>query len=165
MIEATIRHIQPSDDPILANIIRKTMEEFGVNRLGTVYYEESTDHLSNIFTTPRSVYYVAIADRTLVGGAGIYPTEGLPIDTCELVKMYLSPQARGIGLGKTLMQYCLKAAVDNGFGKIYLETLPELTQAILMYKKFGFENLSAPIGNSKHYGCGNWMTKDLHFNT
>lgn len=110
---------------------------------------------------PKSAYHVIDVDGELAGGAGIYPTKGLPTDTCELVKMYLSPTARGLGLGKLLMEHCMQAAAINGFTKVYLETMPELTNAIPMYKKFGFVNLPGPLGNSGHHGCGIWMLKEL----
>ena len=41
--------------------------------------------------------------REMVGGGGIYPTKGLPEKTCELVKMYLLPVARGKGVGKMII--------------------------------------------------------------
>ena len=156
-----IRFIQPTDNLPLAKIIRSTLEEFGANHLGTVYYDDSTDHLSEVFAMPKSVYHIIEVNGELVGGAGIYPTHGLPADTCELVKMYLSAKARGLGLGKLLMEHCLKAATSNGYSKVYLETMPELTSAIPLYKKFGFVHLEAPMGNSGHHGCGIWMVKKL----
>lgn len=156
-----IRYIEPADNQALANIIRRALEEFEANHPGTVYFDDSTDNLSAVFTEPLSVYHVAYVNGELAGGAGIYPTEGLPKDTCELVKMYLGPNARGMGLGKALMEHCLQAAADKGFKKIYLETMPELTIAIPIYKKFGFVNLPGPMGNSGHHGCGIWMLKTL----
>ena len=96
-----------------------------------------------------------------LGGGGIFPTEGLPEGTCELVKMYLLPEARGIGLGRTLIEHCLQVAREIGFQQVYLETLTELHLALKIYEKFGFEYLSAPLGNTKHFGCGLWMLKKL----
>ncbi|MEO7313356.1 MAG: GNAT family N-acetyltransferase [Chitinophagaceae bacterium] len=159
MSEINIRHIKPSDDASLAIIIRRTLEEFGANHPGTVYYDSSTDHLSDLFNVPKAVYHVVEVDGEVAGGAGIYPTEGLPEDTCELVKMYLGSKARGLGLGKILMNHCITAAAAEGFGRVYLETMPELTIAVPMYKKFGFVNLPGPLGNSGHHGCHIWMVK------
>ena len=45
--------------------------------------------------------------------------------------------------------------------KIYLETMPELKQALSVYEKFGFEYLKGPMGNSGHTGCSLWMLKKL----
>lgn len=156
-----IRNIQSYDNPELAVIVRNTLTEFGANVPGTVFFDPTTDALFELFQTPRSAYFVAEADVKLLGGGGIYPTEGLPDDTCELVKMYLLPEARGIGLGRMLMERCLETARNNGFQQIYLETLPELNLAVKVYEKFGFEYLSAPLGDTKHFGCGLWMLKKL----
>jgi len=156
-----IRSIQPTDNPQLAVIVRDTLTEFGANVPGTVYFDPTTDALFELFQTPKSAYFIAEVDGKMVGGGGIYPTEDLPLGTCELVKMYLLPQARGLGLGRMLMERCLETAKSNGFQQVYLETLPELKQALKVYGKFGFEYLSAPLGNSKHFGCGLWMLKKL----
>lgn len=159
--EITVRTIEEKDNAALAKLIRTTLKEFGANHPGTVYYDESTDHLFNVFQTPLSVYYVAEWNNEIVGGGGIYPTEGLPEDTCELVKMYLYPHARGIGLGKLLIQKCIDFAKENFFKNIYIETMPELKQALKTYEKFGFNYIDQAIGNSGHFGCELWMLKKL----
>lgn len=157
-----IRHIKQEDNAALALIIRRALEEFGANKPGTVYYDASTDQLFELFrSAPAGEYFVAEKDGQVLGGAGIFPTDALPPGTCELVKMYLSPDARGLGLGRTLIDKCLTAAKAKGFSQVYLESMPELTKAIGIYEQFGFQYLSAPMGNSGHCGCGVWMLKSI----
>jgi putative acetyltransferase len=156
-----IRPIEPADNPALAALIRLTLEEFGVARAGTVYYDPSTDALCEFFQRDKAAYYVAVSDGKIIGGAGIYPTDGLPADTCELVRMYLAPAARGLGMGKKLLELCLEQAREFGFGRIYLETLHELNAALKFYKKMGFRYLNAPLGNSGHFGCPLWMLREV----
>ena len=157
----TIRDLRKEDNPALAKVVKDTLAEFGANHPNTVYYDPTTDTLFEVFQTPRSKYFLAEINNKIVGGGGIYPTDGLPPDTCELVKMYLLPEARGFGLGRTLIEKCIEAAAENGFKKIYLETMPELKQALSVYEKFGFEYLNGPIGNSGHTGCSLWMLKKI----
>lgn len=157
----TLRPLRPSDNAPLARIIRSTLEEFGANHPGTVYYDESTDHLYELFQAPGSAYFLAELDGEPAGGGGIFPTEGLPAGCCELVKMYLRPDARGIGLGRMLIESCLEKARELGYRQVYLETMPELRQALYLYAHFGFRHLQAPMGNSGHTGCSLWMLKDL----
>lgn len=161
MNNITIRLIEKGDNAAMAEIIRNALTEFNANKHGTVYFDESTDHLYELFQTGKGIYHVARLNGHIVGGAGIYPTAGLDADTCELVKMYLSPMARGTGLGKLLMEECLKAAKEAGYKKVYLETMPELIIAIPVYKKFGFTFLNGPLGSSGHNGCDLWMLKVL----
>jgi len=157
-----IRTIQQGDNKELASIIRQTLKEFKADKPGTVYYDEATDHLSDLFSVNESAYFVAFIDGIMVGGAGIYPTDGLPDDTLELVKMYLLPKARGLGLGKKLILKCMETAAQNGYKKIYLETMAELEKAVETYSRLGFERLGAPLGNSGHHSCEIWMVKDIN---
>lgn len=159
--DVQIRPIEPRDNAALARVIRATLEEFGANKPGTVYYDETTDRLSDVFEAPGSVYFVAEYGGRIVGGGGIYPTAGLPEGTCELVKMYVLPEVRGIGLGSALIQMSLDWAEDNGYRQVYLETMPELMQALKTYEKFGFQYLNAPMGESGHFGCDLWMLKSF----
>ncbi|MDH7462484.1 GNAT family N-acetyltransferase [Chitinophagaceae bacterium 26-R-25] len=159
--EIEIRKIRPEDNKALAVIMRSALTEFGANKPGTVYFDPTTDNLFDLFQQPRSVYFVALINDEVIGGVGIYPTEGLPSDTCELVKMYLSSKVRGRGLGKFLIDKCIEYAIEEGYSKMYLETLPELHKAVKVYEKFGFQYLDAPLGNSGHFGCDVWMIKEL----
>ena len=156
-----VRTIEKDDNKTLATIIRNTLAEFKANKPGTVYYDDRTDRLFEEFKVAGSIYYVAAYNGEIVGGSGIYPTENLPAGTCELVKFYLSPPARGKGIGKILLEKCIAAASEMGYKKIYLETMPELTIAIPMYEKLGFTYLPAAQGNSGHTGCDVWMIKEL----
>jgi putative acetyltransferase len=71
--------------------------------------------------------------------------------------MYLLPQARGAGLGRSLIQRCIDFAINAGYKNIYLETMPELKTALKTYEKFGFKYLKGPMGDTGHHGCELWM--------
>ena len=160
-LHVTIRTVRKQDNHKLAEIIRTTLAEFEANKPGTVFFEYSTDHLSDVFKKERSQYFVVSLDGDIVGGAGVYPSPGLPSDTCELVKMYLLPRARSKGIGHDLLNRCIRFALDAGFSKLYLETMPELKLAIRLYEKFGFKRLPSPLGNTGHTGCDIWMIRDI----
>jgi len=157
----TIRTIRATDNAPLAVIIRQTLAEFGAAKHGTVYYDESTDHLSDIFDVPNSAYFVAEENGIVLGGGGIYPTQGLPSNTCELVKMYLLPEARGKGIGRKIMDQCFAFAKKQGFEQIYLESMPELAHAVTIYERLGFRKIKSPLGDSGHYSCDIWMLKNI----
>lgn len=156
-----IRGIELKDNAELAKIVRSSLAEFGANKPGTVYFDETTDHLYELFQKEGSTYMVAEQDGELLGGAGIFPLEGIAARTCELVKMYLRPEARGKGLGRSLIEKCLEFAKDSGYEQVYIETMPELRKAVTVYEKFGFKYLERPLGNTGHFGCDVWMIKKL----
>ena len=156
-----VRKLVKEDNRAIAAIIRSTLAEFKANKPGTVYYDPTTDDLFTLFQTPRSAYFVAIINDEIVGGSGVYPTPNLPDGCCELVKIYLSPAARGKGIGKALMQQCFTTAKELGYTNMYLETMPELSTAVGMYEQMGFTYLKGALGNSGHFGCDIWMIKEL----
>lgn len=157
----SLRQLQQGDNPVMASIIRSVLKEFNANKPGTVYYDPTTDDLFTLFSIPRSAYFVAEMNGRVVGGAGVYPTDALPGGCCELVKLYLLPEARGKGIGKSLIQQCVATATGFGFTSMYLETMPELIIAVGLYEHLGFSYLTGPMGNSGHFGCDIWMLKQL----
>ena len=159
-ITYTLRNIELQDNAAIAKIIRSCLKEFGADKPGTVYYEDRTDNLFGLYSEERSVYFIAEIEGRILGGGGISPTNGLSEDTCELVKMYLLPEARGKGIGAALINKCLETAKQKGFNKVYLESLPELNRAITVYEKFGFKKLNGPLGNTGHLS-GVWMIKEI----
>lgn len=157
----TTRPIAKEDNAAIAAIIRSVLTEFKANKPGTVYYDPTTDDLFSLFAIAGAAYHVLEADGKLLGGAGIYPTPNLPAGCCELVKLYILPEARGKGMGKLLIQNCFKMAAAQGYKQVYLETMPELKMAVGLYESCGFNYLKGPLGNSGHFGCDLWMIKDL----
>jgi putative acetyltransferase len=75
--------------------------------------------------------------------------------------MYLLPEARGKSIGASIINKSIEFAREQGFKRIYLESMPELKRAIGVYEKFGFEYIYEPIGDTGHHGCNVWMTKHI----
>ena len=161
MKNINIRPIRLTDNSGIAAIIRKILTEFGANKPGTVYFDPTTDDLFKLFSVSDAAYFIAESEGRVVGGSGVFPTSGLPVGYCELVKLYLLPEMRGRGLGLLLMNTCFQKAIDFGFTHMYLETMPELSTAIGLYEKAGFNFLPGPLGRSGHFGCDLWMIKNL----
>lgn len=156
-----IRPIKPEDNAQIAQIIRGALEDFGANKPGTAYFDETTDDLYSLFRTEKSAYFIAELDGEIVGGCGVFPTKNLPPGHVELVKIYLHKSVRGKGLGKALMEKCFDEARAFNYHYLYLESMPELNVAVGMYQKMGFVSLDKPLGNSGHFGCDLWMKKEL----
>lgn len=157
----TIREIQPTDNPKIAVAIRKVLIEYGVPKVGTAYADTILDTLSEAYEVNNSIYYVIESDGEIYGGAGVKHLDNYDGNVCELQKMYFMPEARGIGLGSKMMEICLNKAREFGFEKCYLETLPYMEEARKLYRKVGFKDLDAPMGDTGHYSCNLWMLKDL----
>ena len=157
----TIRKIKKEDNASLANVIRTVLIEHNVPKVGTAYADVSLDCMFETYNAPQSLYYIVEKDGKIIGGAGIAPLENGPADTCELQKMYFLDEARGLGIGTTMMEKCLAAAVEFRFKQCYLETMPYMEAAQKLYKRSGFKYLDAPMGDTGHSSCPVWMLKEL----
>jgi len=156
-----IRRVEKSDNNHLAKLIRKVFEEHDAPREGTVYSDPTTDNLYGLFQPKESVLWVAEINGEILGCCGVYPTEGLPENCAELVKFYLSKQARGKGIGKALLERSIESAKEIGYTDLYIESMPEFSKAIQLYERFGFYKLNKALGFSGHTSCNIWMMKNL----
>jgi putative acetyltransferase len=157
----TIREITAKDNSKIAKAIRSVLIEYGVPKVGTAYADKILDTLFEAYTTDNAIYFVVEKNGEILGGAGVKQLENYKGRVCELQKMYFLPEARGIGLGNKMMDICLKKAKEFGFEHCYLETLPYMQDARKLYRKVGFKDLDAPMGDTGHYSCNLWMLKDL----
>jgi len=156
-----IREVIRTDNPHLAIVIRGVLKEMKVPTKGTAYADKELDNMYQAYSVPRSKYFVVEFSNQILGGAGIMPLNKGAKNICELQKMYLHPKARGKGVGSNLLRLCLSFARENNFSLCYLETMPYMLDAQKLYKKNGFVYINNPMGDTGHYSCPVWMTKEL----
>lgn len=67
----------------------------------------------------------------------------LNVPTAELKRMFVSPDARGTGLGRRLLEAVESAARDRGIHTLRLETGEPQAAAIALYEKAGYVRIPA----------------------
>jgi putative acetyltransferase len=152
-MNAIIRPVKSSDNAAVASIIRTVMPEFGAGGRGFAIHDTEVDDIHSAFGHPRAAYFVCEIDGKVVGGGGVAPLLGGDENTCELKKMYFLPEGRGKGMGRKMVESCVKAARDIGFEYCYLETFNTMKDAQQLYAKMGFEKIPGPLGNTGHFAC------------
>ncbi|SEP55001.1 GNAT family N-acetyltransferase [Flavobacterium urocaniciphilum] len=157
----TIRKIEAKDNAAMAQIIRKIFDELNAPKEGTAYADPFLDRLSEVYLNQNEKYFVVEINGEIKGGAGIAPLANDDSGICELQKMYFAPEIRGFGIAQEVMRHCLEFAKQAGFKKCYLETLPYMEAAQKLYRKFDFEYIDAPIGDTGHSSCHVFMLRDL----
>lgn len=157
-----VRPITPADNPYIAAVIRTVSAEFGLTSdKGYTVSDPNLDHLYELYSEANSAYWVVEVEGNVVGGGGLAPLQGGDADVCELQKMYFLPDARGMGVARTLALQALEYGREQGFKRCYLETTVSLTRAIRLYEQLGFQHIDGPMGYTGHVDCEVTMLKAL----
>ena len=156
-----IKEIEPQYDGCISEIIRKVGKEFGAIGDGFGPSDLEVQAMSQHYQDQcASRYFVVIVENKIVGGSGIAAFNHSK-DVCELRKLFILPESRGLGLGEKLAEACIAYAKSKGYKRCYLDTLTNMKSAISLYEKLGFEHLAEPLAGSIHNGCDVWMLKVL----
>ena len=156
-----IRPIQLEDNTQICNVIKGVFYELNLPKIGTTYVDKDTDSMFEAYQDKKSIYYVVEKDDKILGGCGIKKLDGSDKNICELQKLYFHQSLRGKGVGKFILDLCLKFAKEVGYDFCYLESTSVLKISHYLYKIFEFENLEGPLGDTSHYSCDVHMIKKL----
>lgn len=157
----SIRKIRESDNKYLGEVIRGSFLDYDATQTGTVFSDSIIDRLFEEYNKPRAIYYVLEINGIVMGGSGIQQLKNGDPETAELQKMYLKKEARGKGYGRALLEKCIEFAKKADFKRCYLESLPELKDALRMYEYAGFQYIDSRLGDTGYYGCSLYMLKSL----
>jgi ribosomal protein S18 acetylase RimI-like enzyme len=91
---------------------------------------------------PDSRNVVAIMDGSPVGMASGVPTD--EVDRVELISMWVSPVARGHGVGDRLIAEIERWAVGRRARTLWLSVVPDNGAAIALYERNGFVDTGKP---------------------
>jgi putative acetyltransferase len=158
-----LRPIRTDDDPAVAAIVRAVMTAHGAGGAGFAIHDAEVDHMSRAYAAPDARYYVLEHAGRVLGGGGFGRLAGTGPDaaTCELRKMYFLPEARGLGLGRALLELLLADMRAAGYRRCYLETTAAMQAAQRLYRAAGFRPLCGPEGATGHHGCELFYAREL----
>ena len=157
-----LRTIAPGDNPHVAHIIRTVMTEYGAIGPGYSINDPEVDNMFDAYQGDRALFLVLENESGLpIGVGGIAPLSGGDPNTCELRKMYFLPEARGKGWGRKIVERLEAEAAERGFKTIYLETIANMKEANVLYKRLGYQSLPGALGNTGHSSCGLFYAKPV----
>jgi ribosomal protein S18 acetylase RimI-like enzyme len=107
------------------------------------------------FAPPDGTFLVVRRDGASIGCGG-FKRDGPGV--AYLKRMWVAPEARGLGLGKGLLHELEERARNAGYGKVRLETERTLTEAQALYRASGY--VEVPPFNDELY-AHHWFEKTL----
>lgn len=116
---------------------RFMIHEHGVD----LSYQGIEDELASLpgkYAPPKGRLKLAVEADQPVGCAALRPIDE---QLCELKRMYVLPQSRGQGVGKTLAMTLIEEARQIGYRLMRLDTGNFLTSAIKLYESLGFKRI------------------------
>ena len=99
-------------------------------------FEEELKNLPGKYAQPSGRLLLAVADKKI---AGCIALRKIDDEICEMKRLYLRDDFRGLGLGKKLIEQLIEEAREIGYKRMRLDTLPEkMPQAVKLYESYGF---------------------------
>lgn len=116
---------------------------------------DAVDDAAIQLNPPHGLFLVAGRDGMTLGCGAL---SFLDDDTAEIKRMWISPDSRGLGLGKRLLARLEDESRRAGRINVVLDTNGTLTEAIAMYRAGGYVDVD--VYNDNPY-ADHWFTKSL----
>ena len=141
---ATLRTLTANDSEALDQV-RKFFRNYaawlGVD-LCFQNFDQEMASLPGAYATPQGRLFLAEVDGRPAGCVGVRPlpdSEGV----CEMKRLYVDPEFRGMGVGRELALAAINAAKAIGYRRLLIDTLPSMRMAVKLYRELGFTEAPA----------------------
>jgi putative acetyltransferase len=138
--------------------VRMLMQEYAQGLGVDLCFQDFARELAQLpgaYAAPRGTLRLAKVDGHAAGCCALRPVDTVDYaNACEMKRLYLRPQFRGLGLGRQLAEEIMVAGRLAGYASVLLDTLDTAESARAMYQDLGFIEIPPqyynPIAGS-HY--------------
>lgn len=128
-------------------VVREIFGEYVASLKIDLSFQDIDTELATLpgqYTAPGGAVLLARQDSGLLGCVAYRP---ICEEVCEMKRLYVRPQGRGLGLGKRLAEFACRHARNGGYERIRLDTLPTMTAAQGIYASLGFGPIEPYVFN------------------
>ena len=133
-------------------LFQEYAQDIGID-LSFQNFDRELQEIAEQYARPNGALIVAYDNgKQSLGCVGIRKLEP---KICELKRMYIKADARGMGLGKRLLSKALAIAKEMKYEAMRLDTLQTMDAAMGLYKKMGFYEIPPyrfnPLEEAKYF--------------
>lgn len=142
----SITPVQSSRDlDEVRGLLREYASSLGTD-LGFQGFEAELAGLPGSYAPPGGALFLAReSGGDTLGCIGLRPLS--QPGACEIKRLYIRPSGRGSGAGRRLARHAIAWAEARGYAEALLDTLPEMSAAIALYRSLDFVDVP-PYGNA-----------------
>ena len=155
MSALALRIVDPTSDPLLTaarELFLDYQRSIGVDLCFQGFTEELAT-LPGPYAHPQGRLYVGLVEDEPACCVALRPHDP---ETGEMKRLFVRPAFRGLGFGGLLTSTIIADAVQIGYRRIVLDTLPSMAGAQRMYEALGFVDIPAythnPVGGTRFMG-------------
>lgn len=124
---------------VVRELLREYLRSDAVTRRADGYAQELAG-LPGAYSAPAGCLLLAELGGIAAGCVALRP---LDADRCEMKRLYVRAAFRGAGLAGILVEHVIARARTEGYREMYLDTMPKMRAARLMYDMLGFRACAA----------------------
>jgi GNAT superfamily N-acetyltransferase len=134
----------PEDIALASRLFTAYAESLGID-LAFQGFDAELAELPGKYAPPAGELLLAWLNGSEPAGCvGIRP---LAAQCCEMKRLYVTLEARGLGIGKALVEASLGTALALGYREMRLDTLDSMVGAIALYRAAGFTPIAPYYDN------------------
>jgi len=134
----------PGDVAAARELFREYEKSIGID-LSFQGFEEELASLPGKYAAPAGALIVARVDGAPMGCVAL---RRIDERTCEMKRLFVRPEGRGLKIGAELVRRIIEAAQARGYQAMRLDTLQTIMRnAISLYQRFGFQDIEPYIYN------------------
>ena len=103
-------------------------------------FDAELAHIESHYAPPGGRLYLALVDGQ---PAGCVALRDFGEGVCEMKRLYVRPQFRGLHIGRQLAETIIEAAGEIGYHRMRLDTVASMESANRLYATLGFVSIDA----------------------